>query len=53
MNTNALFFDSGFMMIAAVAGLFLHTHFSMLKRKAIRVRVDNRDDVRKNPHNLR
>lgn len=53
MNANVLFFGSGFMMIAAVAGLFLHTHFTMLKRKAVRVRVDNREYDNRIPNNRR
>lgn len=53
MNTNVLFFGSGFMMLAALTGFFLQTHFSMLKRKAVRVRIDNRNYDNRKPNNLR
>lgn len=53
MNTNMLFLGSGFMMLAALTGFFFQTHFSMLKRKAVRVRIDNRNNEDRNPNNLR
>lgn len=53
MNANALFFGSSFMMIAALAGVFLYNQFAMLKRKAVRVRIDNNEYTNGKPNNLR
>lgn len=52
MNTETLIFSSGFMMFVTSA-LFLRAHFSMLKRKAVRVRVQARDSVDRRYNNLR
>ncbi len=52
MNTETFIFSSGFMMFVTSA-LFLRAHFSMLKRKAVRVRVQARDSVDRRYNNLR
>lgn len=52
MNADTLIFSSGFMMLFTSV-FFLHARFSMMKRKAVRVRVQVRDSVNKNNRHLR
>ncbi|MBM6614502.1 hypothetical protein JTF06_06315 [Desemzia sp. RIT804] len=52
MNANALIFGSGFMMLFTSV-FFLHARFSMMKRKAVRVRVRVRDSVNRDNRYLR